>query len=208
MAGVPQSNPQGFPQLQSPIADTTTGYITTAWYYLLQTLWQRTGAGTGGTISPTGVVAPFAASVPPGGWLVCDGSAVSRAGYANLFSVIGTTWGAGNGSSTFNLPDLRGRTALGANGSHALASTGGAETVTISTAQLPSHTHPITDPGHFHASVIADASNTGGTTAHTAATAGNTASAMTGITATDATGSGNPVTTISPYATLVWIIKT
>ncbi|QDP66985.1 MAG: putative tail fiber protein [Prokaryotic dsDNA virus sp.] len=56
----------------------------------------------------TGMVAPFAMSTAPGGWLECDGSAVSRSVYANLFSTIGTVHGAGNGSTTFNLPDLRG----------------------------------------------------------------------------------------------------
>ena len=55
-----------------------------------------------------GMIAPFAMISPPNGWLICDGSAVSRTTYANLFSAISTTWGAGNGSSTFNVPDLRG----------------------------------------------------------------------------------------------------
>lgn len=57
---------------------------------------------------------PYAGSTIPGGWLECDGSAVSRTTYAALFAAIGTTWGVGDGSSTFNLPDLRGRTPIGA----------------------------------------------------------------------------------------------
>lgn len=56
--------------------------------------------------TPTGVVQAFAGSTTPQGWLLCDGSAVSRTGYAALYSVIGTTYGAGNGSTTFNLPNL------------------------------------------------------------------------------------------------------
>lgn len=57
---------------------------------------------------PPGTVLPFAGAVPPTGWLLCDGSNVSRTTYARLFAVIGTTYGAGDGSTTFRLPDLRG----------------------------------------------------------------------------------------------------
>ena len=60
-----------------------------------------------------GVVQMFAGEAPPNGWLLCDGAAVSRTEYAVLFDAIGTTWGAGDGSTTFNLPDLRGRSAVG-----------------------------------------------------------------------------------------------
>ena len=56
----------------------------------------------------TGMIAPFGRTSAPTGWIVCDGSAVSRSTYASLFSAIGTTWGSGNGSTTFNVPDLRG----------------------------------------------------------------------------------------------------
>ena len=60
-----------------------------------------------GIAFPTGVVLPFAGSSIPNGWLLCDGSAVSRVVYSSLFNVIGETYGAGDGSTTFNLPDLR-----------------------------------------------------------------------------------------------------
>ena len=62
---------------------------------------------------PTGVVQPFAGSTAPSGWLLCAGQAVSRSTYADLFSAIGTTYGAGDGSTTFGLPDLRGRVVAG-----------------------------------------------------------------------------------------------
>ena len=69
-------------------------------------------AGTLGTSvnlpSFVGMIAPFAMATPPTGWLACDGSAVLRSTYADLFTAIGTTWGAGDGSSTFALPDLEG----------------------------------------------------------------------------------------------------
>lgn len=62
---------------------------------------------------PAGILAPFAGSTAPDGWLLCDGSAVSRTTYSSLFAVVAATYGAGDGSTTFGLPDLRGRMALG-----------------------------------------------------------------------------------------------
>ena len=67
------------------------------------------------TAVPTGTILPFAGKTVPSGFLLCNGAAVSRTTYAALFAVIGTTWGTGNGSSTFNLPDLRNRHFQGAN---------------------------------------------------------------------------------------------
>lgn len=66
-----------------------------------------------GPAVPTGVINPFAGSSAPLGWLICDGSAVSRTTYASLFSILGITYGSGDGSTTFNLPDLRSRIVLG-----------------------------------------------------------------------------------------------
>ena len=66
------------------------------------------------TNTPVGSINLYAGSTAPTGWLICDGSAVSRTTYANLFSVIGTTYGTGDGSTTFNLPNLKRRFPLGA----------------------------------------------------------------------------------------------
>lgn len=82
------------------------------------------------------------------GYLACDGSAVSRATYAALFAAIGTNWGAGDGSTTFNLPDLRGRAMIGSGtGSgltaRTLAQSGGAETHTLAASEMPSHSHNV-----------------------------------------------------------------
>lgn len=88
-------------------------------------------------IVPPGMIAPYAGKTAPEGWLLCDGSAVSRTTYANLYAVIGTTYGAGNGSTTFTLPDLRGRVAAGA-GSAALGSTAGADSKKIEVKNIPS----------------------------------------------------------------------
>jgi len=114
---------------------------------------QITDAGIAltGTISglAPGIMAPWAGTGSPAKWLPCNGAAVSRTTYALLFAAIGVTWGAGDGSTTFNVPDLRGRVALGTSGSFALAATGGATTYDIShTHTGPSHTHTIADHSH------------------------------------------------------------
>ena len=90
----------------------------------------------------------FAGNVVPEGFLVCDGSAVSRSTYEELFDAIGTTFGTGDGSSTFNLPDLTGRVALGISNGHSLASTGGEETHALIDAEIPSHVHEVPQHGH------------------------------------------------------------
>lgn len=81
----------------------------------------------------------------PAGYLIANGGAVSRATYANLFAVYGTTFGTGNGSTTFNLPNLLGTFLKGAGpaGSNPVGTTGGASTITLTEAQIPSHTHPF-----------------------------------------------------------------
>lgn len=107
----------------------------------------------------SGTVVPWGGSSAPTGWLDCDGSAVSRSTYADLFTAIGTTYGVGDGSSTFNIPDIRGRTVCGKDnmgGTAAnrltssatidgttLGTAGGSETHTLSTSEMPSHGHNI-----------------------------------------------------------------
>lgn len=71
---------------------------------------------------PAGVIIPFAGTSVPTGYLLCNGAAVSRTNYANLFAAIGTLYGAGNGSTTFNLPDARDRVLQGASGTHSAGS--------------------------------------------------------------------------------------
>lgn len=101
---------------------------------------------TSGSLVPPGSLLMFAGGAAPEGYLLCDGSAVSRTTYNVLFSAIGTTWGVGDGTTTFNLPDLRGRGPLGAGtgaglSARTLGASGGAETVTLTSAEMPSHTH-------------------------------------------------------------------
>ncbi len=88
---------------------------------------------------PPGMIVPYAGSTAPDGWLLCDGSAYDITTYSNLYNVIGTTYG-GSGSN-FNLPDLCGKVPIGTSPSHLLASSGGAETHTLTEGEMPSHNH-------------------------------------------------------------------
>jgi microcystin-dependent protein len=127
--------------------------------------------------TPLGAVSDFAGTVAPSKWVLCYGQAISRATYANLFSVIGTTYGSGDGSTTFNVPDCRGRATAGKSnmggsdnglltGGTVLGAKFGAQTVTLVAANLPtltgsaasagSHTHSVTNDD--------DVSNTAGGT--------------------------------------------
>ena len=92
-------------------------------------------------VMPVGCVIPFAGAAAPTGWLLCQGQAVSRTTYAQLFSVIGTTYGSGDGSTTFNLPDMRGRVAVGSDANSPGAQCG--ETAhKLGVSEIPSHSHP------------------------------------------------------------------
>jgi microcystin-dependent protein len=93
-----------------------------------------------------GEIRMIASSTTPTNWLICSGSAVSRTTYSYLFSVIGTAFGEGDGSTTFNLPDLRDRFPVGAGSTYSIGSTGGASTVTLLDSNLPAHTHTVSIP--------------------------------------------------------------
>ena len=101
---------------------------------------------TGDTL-PVGSIVPFGSDTVPENWLLCDGSAVSRTEYAELFSVIGGNYGVGDGSTTFNLPDLRGRVAVGKDGTQTefdnLGEKGGEKTHQLTVGELPKHTPKI-----------------------------------------------------------------
>ena len=99
---------------------------------------------------PSGTIIMYGASAAPTNWLLCHGEAVSRTDYSALFGIIGTTYGTGDGSTTFNLPDLRSRMPVGIGDGDAggtaltdrsLGDTGGTENVTLTESQLPAHNH-------------------------------------------------------------------
>jgi microcystin-dependent protein len=96
----------------------------------------------------SGMIVQSASASIPAGYLLCDGSAVSRTIYSALFSAIGTIFGAGDGSTTFNVPDMRGRSPLGAGtgtglSPRALGNTGGEEAHQLTVAELASHSHAL-----------------------------------------------------------------
>jgi microcystin-dependent protein len=170
---------------------------------------------------PTATIIPWSDSSVPSGFLDCNGAAVSRTTYADLFAVIGTTYGAGDGSTTFNVPNLEDNVTVGKSPGKSVGSTGGANTApvttsgnvagstanaTLSTAQLASHSHSQggqSGPQHIFPSgfsfrfyVPVNTGNTGSGGGHShnmsANFAGNTA---------------NP-SVLQPYLTLNYIIKT
>jgi microcystin-dependent protein len=165
---------------------------------------------------PTATIVPWSSSSVPTGFLECNGAAVSRSTYSALFAIIGTTYGAGDGASTFNLPDLQDNVAVGKSGTKALASTGGANTVastgniagstanaTLSTAQLASHSHgggyATSGPEYrqqppgptFQSSTTSNAGSGGGHSHNLSATF-----------------SGDSTSVLQPFLTVIYIIKT
>lgn len=113
-------------------------------------------------LSPAGQIAMFGMTTPPTGWLKCNGAAVSRTTYSDLFSAIGTTWGSGDGSTTFNVPDLRGRFARALDDGKGIDS--GRSIATTQASQNKSHTHTGTtgtqSADHYHAGTTAGENQT------------------------------------------------
>lgn len=192
------------PSLAQPFVNENRT-ITQSWLYFLQLLFARTGGISGGGLVFTGTVVDFAGPTAPNGYLACDGSEISRTTYAGLFVAIGTTWGGGDGTTTFNLPNFQGAVALGS-GALAVGDTGGSDTTTLAIANLPAHTHTVQDPGHQHVSLTATSVNTAGAAAGSS-TAGLTGASITGIALAN-TGSNEPFSNLPPYGVVMKIIKT
>jgi len=168
---------------------------------------------------PTGCIIPWSDTSVPTGFLECNGAAVSRSTYATLFAIVATTYGSGNGSTTFNLPDLKDNVPLGRSNSAALASTGGANTVgstgnvggstanaTLATAQLASHSHSIF-LGEQDPNAMAES---GGRIVNTNTTR-NTANEGSGQGHDhnmSATFTGDSTSVVQPYLTILYVIKT
>jgi len=177
--------------------------------------WRSTPTPVGGL--PAGSIIQWASSTIPTNWLLADGTAVSRTTYASLFAAIGTQYGTGDGSTTFNLPDLRGRIPVGRNGGSfgTLAATGGSETNTLTANNLPAHTHSVNDPGHSHhmGPRIGGGSSGWGTVVNAGYTGGAdqpywySGGAGTGITVGNNTTTNSAVNNLQPYLVVNYIIK-
>jgi microcystin-dependent protein len=199
------------------------------------------GGGDGVAAMPAGSIQAWPSNTIPEGWLLCDGAAVSRTTYAALFTAIGTTFGAGNGTTTFNLPDLRSRVIAGYDDPapwsdfRPLGRTGGERAVTLTTEQIPAHSHTgttNTDGSHRHwvsaaarddanfsttnssntqdYGLVADAGSYSANDADKAFgryTSFNLSNHSHAFTTNNNTGGGGSHTNLQPYIVLNYIIK-
>ena len=165
----------------------------------------------------TGIVVPWGSAIIPSGFLECNGAAVSRSTYAALFAVVGTTYGSGDGSTTFNVPDLTDRTVVNKSNTKSLAQTGGANTVTptgnisgstgsttLTTQQIASHSHNLTG-GPFGGMASQVSLGTSGCSSNSTSNTGGGQSHDHTLSA-NFVGSANSV--LQPYLVLIYIIKT
>jgi microcystin-dependent protein len=167
---------------------------------------------------PTATIVPWSSASVPSGFLECAGADVSRTTYSALFAIIGTTYGAGDGSTTFGLPDLQDNTPVGKSGTKSLGSTGGANTVaatgnvggstanaSLTIGQLASHQHDILGGNSAGSSFIKLNSASGPTTTPTYYATGSGDGHSHNM---SATFSGDATSVLQPYLTLIYIIKT
>ncbi len=151
----------------------------------------------GNNVVPVGAIMPWPGVSAPPGFLICDGALISRATYAGLFTAIGTTFGTGNGTTTFGIPDMRSRTPIGAGQgagltNRVLGGVLGEETHLLTEAEMPSHEHPI--EGNYANSLYATGS------------ANNVPATLTTIT-TGSAGQDTPHNNMQPSIVLNFIIK-
>jgi microcystin-dependent protein len=170
---------------------------------------------------PTGAMMMWTIAAAPSGWLLCDGSAVSRTTYAALFALISTTYGTGDGSTTFNVPDLRGRFPLGSDNmgqgsanrvtatqADNLGQGSGAETVTLDGTQIPNHTHTLRAYTGANANSKTPLNNVlGSYTSNPSIYSAVSPDTNMNSSAITSTGGGLSHSNMPPYMTINFIIK-
>jgi len=170
----------------------------------------------------TGLIIPWSSSSVPSGFLECDGAAVSRTTYAALFSIVGTSYGSGDGSTTFNVPDLTDRICVHKSPTKTQFTAGGANTVTtlgnvagslgnttLDTPEIPSHTHTSSPAGnnpasenYTHVEATASIPYKGGSTS------GSTGGSGAHSHPLSANFTGGSDSVVQPFTAIKYIIKT
>lgn len=185
--GVPAGGTTGQVLVKKTNADNDTEWI------------DPTGGQASGDTLPIGSIMPYPKATAPENWLICDGSAISRTDYSELFNAIGTTFGEGDGSTTFNLPNIKGRTIVGLDTDdtdfNTIGKVLGEKTHTLTVEEMPKHSHALATPQYYYGE-----SNTGSIYG-----ANTTTSQFTRNTNTS--GNNQPHNNIQPSFVGVYIIK-
>ena len=166
----------------------------------------KNGVEIGGESLPIGSMIPFGSQENiPSNWKICDGSAISRETYAELFDVIGTSYGAGDGSTTFNLPDKRGRVSVGLDSNQTefdtIGKKGGEKTHQLTINEMPSHDHRLTPFVDIRQGDGQTNANSGSLGTHLGGYVSKPNAAVS------PTGGNQPHNNLQPYEVDIWIIK-
>lgn len=192
-------------QLWKDYPDTTTPITADRLNHMEDGIFNAAKNG-GGESDKVGVIKLFGGSNAPEGWLLCDGSAVSRTAYSDLFKAIGTTYGEGDGSTTFNLPNIKGKTVVGLDSSdttfNTLGKTGGEKAHKLTISEMPNHGHNIMTRANWSST-----NNTVGVLSRSTTSNGTDELKDGSVFGARATGGGQAHNNIQPYIVLNYIIK-
>ena len=197
LMSISKSSTTTYVQLLQPYGNKVIGYEITSNSYTEKTL----DGGVAGDTLPIGSMMPYGSTTIPENWLLCNGQAVSRTTYSDLFAVIGTSYGDGDGSTTFNLPDKQGRVSVGLSSSETefnlLGKKDGAKKHTLTIDEMPSHTHGVPQSHPYNYS--SDSHYTLVRQSYDHSTEYNVD--------TSETGGGQSHNNLQPYEVDCWIIK-
>lgn len=190
-----------------PIVDTSTGETKK-----IKVVYVGVGGKSGDTL-PIGSISAYSGEEIPSNWLKCNGQAISRTTYADLFSVIGTTYGSGDGSTTFNLPNISERVIVGnaGDGEFSLGNTGGEKEHTLTVNEMPEHYHAGIKYANFNQWLTSETGSNGNTIGLAFNTGGNPLSSVKSNEnlqySTDKRGGSQAHNNMQPYIALNYIIK-